>query len=156
MKALDYLKQLETWDTIIQNKLVERNQWKLVAFGITAHSDGERVQSAGSKQKMADAVNRYVDLDREIDEYIDKLTDKKCEAIRLLDQLALRNRTHYNILHKMYIGKVVQQEDGTFITVRMDFTEIANLYKKSYSWATTVHGRALQNFQQILDASGHS
>lgn len=152
MKALDYLKQLETWDTIIQNKNAEQDQWKLVAFGITAHSDGERVQSSGSQQKMADAVNRYVDLEREIDRLIDELTDKKCEVIRLLDKLAYIDQKQYDILHKMYIGRVITQKDGTIVTVRMDFPEIADLYNKSYSWATTVHGRALQSFQKILDA----
>lgn len=147
------MKQLEIWDTIIQNKIVELDQWRLIALGITSRSDGERVQSSGSQQKMADAVNRYIDIGREVDEYIDKLTDKKQEAIRLLDQLAYKNKTHYDILHKMYIGKAIAQNDGTIVTIRMDFTEIAELYGKSYSWATTVHGRALQNFQQILDAN---
>ena len=152
MKAQCYLEQLETLDTVINNKLIERAQWKAVALGITAHSDGERVQSSGSQQKMADAVVRYVDIEKEIDECIDRLTDQKREVIRLLDQLAFINKMHYDILHKMYVGKAVGQPDGSFVTERMDFTEYANLHKKSYSWATTVHGRALQNFQRILDA----
>jgi len=151
LKAQRYLEQLETLDTIINNKLVERDQWRAIAFGITAHSDGERVQSSGSKQKMADAVVRYIDIEREVDEYIDKLSDKKADIIRLLDKLAFINKRHYDILHKMYVGKLVNKEDGTFETVRMDFQEYADLNNKSYSWATTVHGRALQSFQHILD-----
>lgn len=152
MKALDYLKQLETWDTIIQNKLAEKDQWKLAALSITARSDGERVQSTGNQQKMADAVSRCIDLEREIDECIDKLTDRKREAIRLLDQLAYKNRKHYDILHKMYIGVVIEKADGTYHTFRWDCAEIATFYGKSYSWATSTHGRALQSFQRIMDA----
>lgn len=149
---MDYLKQLETWDVIIQNKIAEQDQWKLAAHGITAHLDGERVQSSGSKQKMAEAIDRYVDLEREIAEHIDRLIDKKCEVISLLDKLAYVNKTYYDVLHKMYIGKVIMQNNGIMVTERMDFTDIADLYGKSYSWVTTIHGRALQSFQKILDA----
>lgn len=152
MKAQAFLEQLETLDTIIGNKLAEREHWRSIALGITGSTEGERVQSSGSQQKMADAIDRYVDIGKEIDETIDRLTDKKLEVIRLLDKLAFVNRRHYDILHKMYVGHVVTKPDGTFATIRMDFTDYANLYGKSYSWATTVHGRALQNFQRILDA----
>lgn len=136
MKAKDYLNQLVKLDTIIQNKLVEKALWKDVALGITAHSEGDRVQSSGSQQKMANAVERCVDLEREINHLVDCLIDIKQGVIRTIELL---NATEYDVLHKRYIQN-------------MTFEEIGTAKGKSKSWATTVHGRALQNVQRILDA----
>ena len=135
MKAKDYLKQIEKLDTLIQNKLAEKARWKDIALGITTNTEGERVQSSGSQQKMADAINRCIDIEREIDSFVDSMVDLKKEIIQTIEQL---NPTEYDVLHKRYIQN-------------MTFDEIAETKRKSKSWATTVHGRALQSVQRILD-----
>ena len=135
MKAKDYLKQIEKLDTLIQNKLAEKGRWKDIALGITTSTEGERVQSSGSQQKMADAINRCIDIEREIDSFVDSMVDLKKEIIQTIEQL---NPTEYDVLHKRYIQN-------------MTFDEIAEAKRKSKSWATTVHGRALQSVQRILD-----
>lgn len=135
MKAKDYLKQLEKLDAIIQNKLIEKKQWKDIALGVTAHSDGERVQSSGSQQKMADAIERCVDMEKEINMLVDRLIDLKLEITKTIEKL---NATEYDVLHKRYLQN-------------MTFDEIGAAKGKSKSWATTVHGRALQSLQRILD-----
>lgn len=135
MKAKDYLKQIEKLDTLIQNKLAEKARWKDIALGITTSTEGERVQSSGSQQKMADAINRCIDIEREIDSFVDSMVDLKKEIIQTIEQL---NPTEYDVLHKRYIQN-------------MTFDEIAEAKRKSKSWATTVHGRALQSVQRILD-----
>lgn len=148
MQAKAYLEQLEKLDNLIENKLAEQMQWKAMALSVTAHTDGVRVQSSGSQQKMADAIDRYLDIEREINDCIDELKEKKQEIIGVIEQL---NAIEYNVLHKRYVGRVIELDDETFTVERFTFEEIADLYKKSYSWATTVHGRALQNVQRILD-----
>lgn len=135
MKAKDYLKQIEKLDTLIQNKLAEKARWKDIALGITTNTEGERVQSSGSQQKMADAINRCIDIEREIDSFVDSMVDLKKEIIQTIEQL---NPTEYDVLHKRYIQN-------------MTFDEVAEAKRKSKSWATTVHGRALQSVQRILD-----
>lgn len=135
MKAKDYLKQIEKLDTLIQNKLAEKARWKDIALGITTNTEGERVQSSGSQQKMADAINRCIDIEREIDSFVDSMVDLKKEIIQTIEEL---NPTEYDVLHKRYIQN-------------MTFDEIAETKRKSKSWATTVHGRALQSVQRILD-----
>lgn len=135
MKAIDYLKQLKKLDTIIKNKFIEKAQWKNIALGVTSNSDGERVHASGSKQKMADAIDRCIDMEAEIDGLVYRLIDLKREIISTIEQL---NATEYDVLHKLYIQD-------------MDYYDVAAAYGKSYSWATTVHGRALQNVQRILD-----
>ena len=135
MKAKDYLGQLEKLDRLIENKLAEKQRWKNIALNISPNVGGERVQSSGNKQKMADAIHRYIDLEREIDECVDRFVDKRKEIIATLEQLPA---IEYDVLHKMYVQ-------------RMDYYGVADAYKKSYSWATSVHGRALQRLQDILN-----
>lgn len=135
MKAICYLKQLEKLDAIIENKQIEKAQLIDIALSITGHSDGERVQSSGSKQRMADAVIEYSDIDREIEQEILAAKRAKREIIKTIEQLSAKE---YDLLHKIYIQ-------------RMTFKEVAAAKGKSTSWATTVHGRALQSLQKILD-----
>ena len=139
-KAQEYLEQVDKLNAMIENKMAEVTQWRGVALGITSNSEGERVQSSGSKQKMADALDRVVDLQAEINALIDKLIDLKQEIIRTIELL---NATEYDVLHKRYIQG-------------MTFDEIGAAKHKSKSWATTVHGRALQNLNVILVNRKHA
>ena len=137
MDAKSYLKQVEKLDALIQNKLIEREQWMDVALSITAGVGGDRVQSSGAKSKMAEAVERCVDMEAEINSLVDRLIDVKKEVVATIEQV--ENPTEYNLLHMRYIQK-------------MDLQEIADRYGKEYTWATTTHGRALKSVQEILDA----
>ena len=135
MTAKEYLSQIKKLDTLIDNKLAEVAHWKAVASGTTSRSEGERVQSAGSKQKMADAVARYMDMEAEINADIDRLVDIRQEVIKTIEQLPW---IEYDVLHKVYVqGK--------------ELWEVADCHEKSYSWTTTIHGRALANVQRILN-----
>lgn len=136
MEAKEYLKQVRRLDIQITNKLIERQQWRDIALGITANMEGERVQSSGTKSKMADAVDRCIDMGAEIDSLIDKLIDTKKEVIQTIEQLD--SATEYNILHMRYIQYISLQD-------------IADHYGKDYGWVTTTHGRALRSVQKILD-----
>lgn len=135
-KAQIYLERVEMIDSIIKNKLIEQRQWKEIALGITANMGGERVQSSGSNSKMADAIEKCVDMEAEIDRLIDKLIDTKKEVIQTIEQLD--NPTFYKILHLRYIQyKTLWQ--------------IADDYDRDYGWITTNHGRAIADVQRILD-----
>lgn len=134
-EAQSFLKQLKKLDCMIRNKLIEKEQWKEIATGTTAHSDGDRVQSSGSQQKMADAINKYIDIEREIDTCIDELIDSKKKVIAIIQQL---NTVEYDVLHKIYVQ---------YLT----FEDVANEYGRSYSWVTTVNGRGLVSVQRLLD-----
>lgn len=135
VRAKDYLRQLEKLDTIIQNKLIEKEQCREIAMNVTSHLGGERVQSSGSQQKMSDAVDRLVDLENEIDRCVERLLALKMEATEIIEQL---NTAEYDVLHKLYIQG-------------MTFDEVALIKQKSKSWVTTVHGRALKNMGALLE-----
>ena len=135
-EAQVYLEQVEKLDSIIKNKLIEKQQWKDIALGITANMDGERVQSSGAKSKMADAISRCVDMEAEIDRLVDKLVDTKKDVIQTIERLY--SPTEYNVLHMRYIQ---------FYSLQY----IADHYGKDYGWATTTHGRALKNVQRLIE-----
>lgn len=137
MTAKEYLLQIKKLDALIDNKLVEVEHWKAVAAGMTSFSDGERVQSTGSKQKMEDAVARYMDMENEINADIDRLVGIRQDVIQTIEQLPW---TEYDVLHKIYVQG-------------LGFWDVADSYRppKSYTWTTTIHGRALMRLQRILD-----
>lgn len=140
MKAIEYLEQIEKLDTLIENKLFEKERWKCIALGTSANSGGERVQSSGSSAKMEDAVHRYIEIEEEIDRIIGKYVDKKQEITDKIEQLPLEE---YNLLHKRYVQ---------FISLK----ECADIMGKSYSWVTHNHRKALKDLQNILDGGGKS
>ena len=107
-----------------------------IATSITAGTDGERVQSSGTKEKMADAVIKCVDMEAEIDRLVDKLIDTKKEVIQTIEQLD--SPIEYNLLHMRYIQY-------------KSLKEIADHYRRDYGWAKTTHGRALKSVQILLD-----
>ena len=136
MDAKNYLRQVEMLDVRIQNKLIERQQWRDIALGVTASVDGERIQASTSQQKMANAIEKCVDMESEIDALVDELITTKRDVIAVIEKLD--SPTEYDILHKRYIQ---------FLTLQ----EIADAYNRDYGWVTTTHGRALKNVQILLD-----
>lgn len=140
-EAQRYLEQIEKLETLIENKLIEKNRWMEIAMGITANMEGERVQSSGTKNKMGDAVSKCVDIEAEIDRYIDELVDKKKRVTQVIESLESINE--YKVLHMRYIQFI-------------ELAEIADHFGKEYSWATTTHGRALKSVQRILDETGNT
>lgn len=148
MRAKEFLEQVKKINTLIENKLAEVAQWKAIATSATAGGTDvvingkvhqmDKVQASGSQQKMADAVIHYVDLEAEINADIDQLIDAKKDVLKVIEQLEAEK---YDLLHKVYV---------------QGFTldEVALKYGFSYSWATTLHGRALKDVQIILDERG--
>ncbi len=135
MKAKEFLEQVEKYDTMIENKRIEMMQWHAIATSTTAHSDDVRVQTSGNPHKMENAADRAMEIQREINVLINKMINSKLEIIETIEKL---NATEYDVLHKIYIQ-------------RKTLDDVADVKHKTYSWVTTVHGRALQNVQRILD-----
>lgn len=136
IEAKNYLLQVERLDSRIDNKLIERQQWRDIAFGITANIGGERVQSSGSQQKMSEAIEKCLDMENEIGSLIDELIETKKKVIDTIEKIY--SPTEYKILHMRYIQHI-------------SLKEIAIKLNREYSWVTTTHGRALKSVQKILD-----
>ena len=134
--ALSYLERYERAATVIPNKLIEIEQWHDIATSITAVMNSESVSSSGSKQKMADAVNRCLDIVYDLERQVDELDAIKRDVVHTIEQV--RSTREYNLLHKKYIQF-------------MSLQDIADEFDRDYTWVTTTHGRALRSVQRILD-----
>lgn len=141
---IEYLLKIDGYNVMIKNRNLQRQQLLDIACSTTARTESvliedelhnmEKVKGSGSNQKMADAIDEYVDLENDVYGILD-LVKKRDAIIKNIEKL---NITEYDVLHKMYVqGK--------------DYYEIADEYKKSHSWATATHGRALKNLQKILE-----
>lgn len=123
-------------DALVENKLVERRQWKDLAMNITANMEGERVQSSSATtSKMEDAVIKCLMVEEEIAAEVERLIAEKKRAVRTIE--SLYSPMEYRVLHMRYIQYI-------------DFDGIAEKMKKDYSWVTTTHGRAVKHVQDIL------
>lgn len=123
-------------DTLVENKLIEQQQWKDLALSITANMGGERVQtSSKTTSKMEDAVVKCVMIEDEIAAEVDRLIAEKKAVVRTIE--ALHSPTEYRILHMRYIQYI-------------SLADIAEKLNKEYTWVTTVHGRAVKHIQDIL------
>lgn len=144
MNAKEYLGQVQKLDKMIENKLTEVEQWRAIAAGTAAMtSDGDRVQTSGNLQKMADAVCKCVAIQQEVDADIDRLIAIKKDVICTIEKLPT---TEYDVAHKMYIGI------ATSTGVRyLSLEDVAELYSKSYTWVKSVRGKVFRKVQAMLN-----
>lgn len=138
-EAQIYLEQYEKLFVQMECKIAERQQWHDLSFSITQQMGGDRVQSSGSKSKMTDAYDRCMAMEKQISEEIAAVAEKQEEIKQTLKRVD--NPTEYKLLHMRYVQF-------------KELKEIANIFKADYTWATTVHGRALKSVQEILDRKG--
>ena len=136
MDVKEFLMQPQKLDIQIRNKLIERKQLRDIALGISANIDGDRVNASGSKSRMADAVDKLVDMEAEVDQLVDKYIDIKREVVAVIE--AVDNPIQYNVLHMKYIQGMTLQG-------------IADYYHKDYEWSKATHRRAIKSVQLIMD-----
>ena len=135
-KAQIFLEKIESYNILIRNKLIEHQQLKDLALSITANIGSEKVQGTGSQSRMAEAIDRCVDIETEITAIIEKFLDEKRNIVSTIEKLD--SPTEYNLLHMRYVQGI-------------SLSDIADELQKEYTWVTTTHGRALKNLQNILN-----
>ena len=135
-KAKAFLKQYGKIERVLANKVVEKQRWEDIAQSVTASSDGERVQSSGKPSKMADAVARIVDIEKEIDEVTATLDRTRKDILKVIEQLPTNE---YDVLHKCYIQGMTNGE-------------IAESASREYSWASANKFKGETKVQQMLEA----
>ena len=124
-----YLHDISLIDSKIANKTYELEMWKEIAEG-SGISDGERVQSSSSQQRMADAIIKYADIEKEIEEL-------KAEKKLFVERIEQLSRNHYVILHDLYIKCLTLKES-------------ARVNNQKYTNATTMHARAKKELMRVI------
>lgn len=134
MTAKQYLSSLKLLNIKINHKLQEVEELRALSFstgGLAA--DNERVQTSpsGDGRQIA-LVNRYVDMEMEINQLIDKYVDRKDKIINEIHQL--EDARYVEILFKRYV------EFKTLTSVAMEMAY-------DYSHIRRLHARALEDFE---------
>lgn len=137
-KAKEYLQQVKSADLAINDKLEELAKLEALATKINSVNEGERVQSSGSQDKVADAVCEIADLKADIDVEIKHLLALKREIREVIQKVG--EPELMSILYKRYM----QYKSWEKISVELNI---------SYRHATRLHGKALQNVEKILNMS---
>lgn len=134
MKAKKYLQQLQRLDTMINQKIKELGDLRLMSQSVGGIDYSEdRVQSSPSGDApFVKPVLRMIELEQEINAEIDRFVDEKHEIINQIQ--ALQNPKHIDILYKHY----VEFKRLEIVAVEMNFT---------YQYIVELHGTALKEFQ---------
>ena len=136
MTAKEYLNQIRLLDLKIRQKIEERDHLKAMAAGNSSPVlSKDKVQTSGSGDKMSRTVDSYVDLEKEIDDLVDRYVDKRDMIINQIHQL--NNPRYIRILYLRYVKCCTFE----YIAVEMNYT-IRGVYK--------LHGNALQAFQKLI------
>lgn len=132
MDAKEYLQSIATLDIEIDNLATRIEEQKALAKKTTSTMSDCKVQSSGSKQKMADAVCSYTVLEEE-------KKGKEAERQDIIDTIEMLKAKERAVIYQMYVCK------------KEYLGEIASNMGKSYSWVSKMHSNGIANIQAILD-----
>lgn len=138
MTAKEYLQQIGDLSISIRNLHGASRQLRSQAMGNQSPRIGERVQG-GSGRTMADAVDRYVDIERRLDSIADEYGATIERITRQINELP--DARHRQLLHLRYVeGK--RLEDIACIMRKRN----GSMY--SYIHIKRLHGYALAEFSK--------
>ena len=136
MKTVKYLEQIKLYDIKIEHKLLEREQLLTLAAKVNCSTEGERVQSSGDPDKVANAVVKIVEIDKEIDKMIDEFVELKREIIEMI--YLMSDTKLMQVLYMKYIQY-------------MSFEGIATKMKYSQDWIGRLHKRAIAEIESVRE-----
>lgn len=133
MTTKDYLNQISRLNRMINNKLTEIAQLRELSCSISAVKNEERVLSSSDPDKIGATYAKIDEMERNLDRMIDEYIDKKNTIIGQID--SIEDEDYYNVLFSRYIEKKT-------------FEVIATEMNFSYRNVTRLHGRALKVFEE--------
>lgn len=132
LRAEEYLEQYNKLDIIIERKERQRNELLAVAESMGGGAfSADRVQTSRNLHRSTDALDKRIDIERQIKE----LEAKKDE---ILSTLGLLPYYENKVLYMLYIDAYILKE-------------IPSKFGKSYAWAKIHKKKGLQRLQSILD-----
>ena len=131
MNAEQYLDRIKKLESLVRARLIEHARLVEIAEGIGSATIGERVQSTRNLHKSADAIGKYIDIEREIHE----LEQERREILALIERLPADS---YAVIYDLYVSA-------------KPYKEIAYDRKKSMDWVRYHRKRGLIMIQTWLD-----
>lgn len=135
MTAKEYLRQIRSCDRTITNKLEEVTKLNELMLNVTSAWKSDVVQSGGSGDKLGDTVAKIIDLQKEINEEIDRSVDLRREVMATIDKVEESDLR--DILYRRYL----RFESWEEIAVGTAYT---------YRHVLRLHGIALKKVSEIM------
>lgn len=133
MTSKQYLSQIKKLDIMINQRIEEAKELVEIAVGLRSPElKQDVVQASPSGDPIGIAMNRYMDLQKEIDDMIDKFVDLKHKIIGEIQQM--EDTRYAELLYYRYVQY-------------MSIAEIADTMHYGYEYVCRLHGRALQAFK---------
>ena len=135
MEPKEFLSQYRRAVTDIENLETEAEELENMAMGITVSTEGDRVQTSGKKDRMAELAAKAADIRIDI-------MGKRTEALKAMHRVSrliagMENNRYRKLLHMRYIKGATWEE----IAVNMHYS-IKHIYK--------LHGWALREIRSEL------
>jgi len=131
VNAEDYLGKISYYDACIESCRDRIKKLKETAEKRTSNLTPNKVQSSPSKEKMADAVISYSDIEATMKDYEEKRQE-------IIDTIGSLKPNEAIVLHKRYV------DDKTL-------KGIAKEAGRAYEWASRHHRSGKKDIQRILD-----
>lgn len=136
MTADEFLSQIETYDSLVEGKINEREKLWLLATKITIPTDREVIQTSGVSDKVGNIGAKLADVERELDAIIDEYIDIHRECVSVIERLADKP-VEYAVIHKHYV-------------LYKTFVEIEQEEGYSYQGIMKIKERALKRIEGFL------
>jgi DNA-directed RNA polymerase specialized sigma subunit len=128
MTTEKYLSQAVRFERMIKNKFSEMTRYQDLITSVSVSTEGERVQSSGSKDKIGEFASRIIDMQNEIQ----ALTVKRDMIINQIE--GIENPDLYQVLYSKYV-------DG------INLYEIKDVIHCSKTQVYRVHEKAIAEFE---------
>jgi len=137
MKAKEYLHRLQRLDTVINQKLNELSDLKVILTSVSSMDySKERVQtSLSGDASFVKIIDKMSTLEEEINAEIDRFVDEKHRIINQIQ--SLQNSIYIQVLYKRYVEF-------------KNFDIIAGEMRYTYQYILSIHGYALKEFQKKI------
>lgn len=128
MTTIEYLLQISKINCIINNKLSEISEMRMISQSISSVSSGERVQTSPTNDKIGTICAKLDEMERKVNDLIDEYYEKKQHIIKQLESLPLK---HYKILYLCF----VKEKSFAEIADEIGYTErhMSRLYSEALS-----------------------
>lgn len=136
-EAKEYLGRMKHLNKMINRKEDRAAALYALALKTTPTLSDTGAMGGGNQDKMSNAMDKYLDLKKEINADIDRLIDMQDEVYALLWQI--KNQDYYDVLEKHYLQYKT-------------FAQIGAEMERSVRWAIELHGRALEVFDKLMKA----
>lgn len=123
MTTKEYLSQIRRYDCQISNKLEEIKELRLRISGTSSFSNGDRVQTSGSKDQVGSCVSKIVDMEREVD----ALIDKRLKIVKQIEEIS--DADMYDVLAKKWILQKGFKVIG--IEMKKSDRQVFNIYENA-------------------------